>query len=163
MEPDLHSGQYLLVNKAVYLRIPQSFLRWLSPIIGKREGDLYLFHPPRYGEVAVFKFPINPTKDYIKRVIATPGDVVEIQRGKVFINGEQLWEPYIKEPADYSLSSRVVPPGHYFVLGDNRNSSSDSHVWGMVPQENIIGRAWLSYWPAPRVGLVRSFSPSSGA
>lgn len=133
MEPSLHHGQYLVVNKAVY---------W--------------FHPPQRGDVIVFRSLENPDRDLIKRVIALPGETVEIKEGKVYIDGAPLNDPY-DEP-DYIYPSRQVPDGYYFVLGDNRNSSSDSHVWGMLPRENMIGKAWLSYWPLSEWQLIPNYS-----
>ncbi len=124
MEPNLHHGQYLVVSKATY---------W--------------FHPPRRGDVIVFHSPQNPDQDIIKRVIALPGETVEIKEGKVYINGTPLEEPYIAEEPFYNFPPQYVPEDSYFVLGDNRNHSSDSHVWGVVPEENIVGKAWICYWP----------------
>jgi len=124
MEPSLHNGQYIVVSKAAY---------WL--------------HPPRRGDIIVFHSPQNQDQDIIKRVIATPGETVEIREGKVYINGSPLDEPYIAEEPYYNLQPQDVPEDSYFVLGDNRNHSSDSHVWGVVPEGNIVGKAWICYWP----------------
>jgi len=124
MEPNVHNGQYLVVSKVAY---------W--------------FHPPRRGDVVVFHSPQNPDQDIIKRVIALPGETVEIKGGKVYINGTPLEEPYIAEEPRYDLPPQYVSEDCYFVLGDNRNYSSDSHVWGVVPEKNIIGKAWICYWP----------------
>jgi len=124
MEPSLHNGQYLVVSKAAY---------W--------------FHPPRRGDIIVFHSPQNQDQDIIKRVIATPGETVEIREGTVYINGSPLDEPYIAEEPYYNLPLQKVPEDSYFVLGDNRNHSSDSHVWGVVPEGNIVGKAWICYWP----------------
>ncbi|TET37237.1 MAG: signal peptidase I [Dehalococcoidia bacterium] len=134
MEPSFHNGQYLAVNKAVY---------WF--------GD------PQRGEVIVFRSLENPDRDLIKRVIALPGETVEIKEGRVYIDGAPLDEPYIIEEPDYTYPSRQVPPDFYFVLGDNRNSSSDSHVWGMLPREYIIGKAWFCYWPLSEWQLVPTY------
>lgn len=135
MEPSLHNGQYLVVSKAAY---------W--------------FHPPRSGDIIVFHSPQNPDQDIIKRVIATPGETVEIKDGKVYIDGTPLEEPYIAEEPYYDLPPQYVPDDHYFVLGDNRNQSSDSHVWGMVPEKNIVGKAWICYWPASKWQSVPNHS-----
>jgi len=124
MEPNLYGGQRLLVSKAAY---------W--------------FGSPRRGDVIVFHSPENLEHDLIKRVIALPGETVEIREGKVYIDGRYLPEDYVLEQPGYTLPSQVVPADCYFVLGDNRNHSSDSHVWGMLPGEYIIGKAWLCYWP----------------
>ena len=126
MEPSLEQGQYLLVSKASY---------W--------------FHSPRKGDVIVFKYPEEPDRELIKRVIATPGDIVEIKDGKVYVNDNPLEEDYLSEPPSYIFPPQQVPEDCYFVLGDNRNHSSDSHIWSnpWIPEENIIGKAQLCYWP----------------
>jgi len=104
-------------------------------------NDVYL-----RGDVVVFHYPNDPADDYIKRVIGLQGDVVEVQNGNVYVNGLIVNEPYIKESPMYT-GTWVVPEGTLFVLGDNRNHSSDSHEWGFVPFENVFGRAFLIYWP----------------
>lgn len=124
MDLTLHDNQYLVVNK-----------------LGFR------LHEPQRGDIIVFRDPRNSERKLIKRVIGLPGETLEIQQGRVSINGEQLAEPYIEAPARYSMPSTLIPAGHYFVLGDNRNNSSDSHNWGVLPEDAIIGKAWLSYWP----------------
>ena len=157
MEPNLDSGQYLLVNKALYthLRLP-AIDRWL-PFQGSgddRRGNHHLFRSPGRGDIVVFRFPQQPERDFIKRIIAVPGDTVELQDGLVVLNGEPLQEPYIRQQAHYSFGPAVVPPGQYFVLGDNRPLSYDSRVWGFLPEENIVGKAWISYWPMSAWGLI---------
>jgi signal peptidase I len=139
MEPNFHDGQYLFVNKLVYM-----------------------LHPPERGDVIVFVPPTNNSRDYIKRVIGVPGDQIEIRSGAVFINGEMLNESYPLNPASYSTGSLVVPPDEYFVLGDNRNYSSDSHSWGTVSAKKIIGKAWVSYWPPQLIGIVPDYSYAAG-
>jgi signal peptidase I len=131
MEPTLHDTQHLLVDK-------------LS----------YRLHPPERGDIVVFHFPQDPSRDYIKRVIGLEGETVEIRDGKVYINGKLLKEPYQLNPGSYSSKAVVVPPEALFVLGDNRNNSSDSHSWGTLPQDQIVGKAWFSYWPPGMWGLV---------
>ncbi len=128
MEPNLHDQELILVDK------------WT-----------YLFHPPARGDVVVFKAPPNPALDYIKRVVGLPGDVLTIKDTTVYVNGAALTEPYI-QPGNQgnpypSFTNRVIPPNTYFVLGDNRNGSSDSRDWGCLPRANVIGRAALVYWP----------------
>lgn len=130
MEPTLHDGQYLVVSKLTYwIRSPE-------------RGDIIVFHPPN-----------NPADDYIKRVVGLPDEQVEIRDGAVWVDGVLLEEPYIANPGLYSNEWRLGD-GEYFVLGDNRSNSSDSHSWGMLPQENIIGKAWLCYWPPEEWRLV---------
>lgn len=132
MNPNLENGQRIMVDKAIY-----------------RIRD------PHRGEVIVFQPPNGKAVDFIKRVIGLPGDTVEIQDGLVFINGYALNEPYIKAHPSYTMAEEEIPAGEYFVLGDNRNNSNDSHSWGTVPQENIVGKAWLSFWPP---GTIKSYN-----
>ncbi len=124
MQPTLYAGDFVIVNKLAYK----------------------LGQPDR-GDVIVFRFPPDPQREpYIKRVIGLPGDTVRITDGKVYVNDTLLEEPYISAPPAYE-GSWNVPDDSLFVLGDNRNSSSDSHQWGMVPLENVIGKAVVVYWP----------------
>jgi signal peptidase I len=109
------------------------------------------------GDTVVFWFPGDPTKSYIKRVIAVPGDRIEVDRGAVLVNGQTLVENYV--PDEYrdqsSMTSRTVPQEEYFVLGDHRSSSNDSRAWGMVPRRYIYGKAVFIYWPLEKMGLLR--------
>lgn len=108
------------------------------------------------GDMVVFWYPNDPTKSYIKRVIGTPGDRIELDRGTVILNGHALQEVYV--PAEYrdqqSMEETTVPAGEYFVLGDHRSSSSDSRAWGMVPRSYIYGKAVFVYWPLDKMGLL---------
>lgn len=130
MEPSLHNQELILVDK------------WT-----------YLFRPPARGDVIVFVAPPQPSQDYIKRVIGLPGDTITIQDTTVIVDGVTLNETYVDPNnqgnmyAGKPIQNRVIPPNHYFVLGDNRKGSSDSREWGFVPKKNIIGRAALVYWP----------------
>jgi signal peptidase I len=163
MAPTLDDGWYLLVNKALYWEVNLETLDKFVPLIDPGDDpDRYLFRAPRRGDIIVFRAPDQPPgqpeRDFIKRIIGLPGETVEVRDCTVFINGEALEEPYIQEKPAYSYPAEVVPPGHYFVLGDNRNNSSDSHSWGMLPKENIIGQAWLAYWPWDNFGLIDNTS-----
>lgn len=142
MEPTLANGQYLLVNKAVY---------W--------------FGHPQEGDIIILRFPLDPKTFYVKRVIGLPGDTVEITGGKVYVNGHALLEPYISAPPAYQMPKEIVPPNDYFVLGDNRNNSSDSHVWGMLPGNDVVGKAFISYWPPTHWGLLPqpTYRPTAAA
>jgi signal peptidase I len=119
----------------------------------------YRFRKPERGDVVVFS-PTDALKkqDYkeafIKRVIGIPGDVVEVKNNAVYVNDQKLTEKYIKEPPNYEYPPTKVPPGQYLVLGDNRNNSYDSHYWGFVPLENLIGRATVLFWPPDRLGSL---------
>ena len=138
MQPNYPNGEFLLTDKVTYR-----------------------FNPPQRGDVIVFKAPVNEEDDYIKRIIGLPGETVSIKNGHVYINGKMLEENYLAStlytsgglflPNDKEV---VVPQDHFFVLGDNRPYSSDSRAWGFVPRQNIIGRAWLVYWPPQKAGFT---------
>ena len=153
MRPTLDEDQYLLVNKLAYSQINLANLSKYIPffdLVG--EGSSYLFDPPKRGDVVVFRFPVDPSRDFVKRVIAVPGDSVEIRNGNVFVNGKALEEPYtLDAPRGISMLEQVMGPDEYFVLGDNRLQSNDSKNWGPVPLENIIGKVWISYWPLSEI------------
>jgi signal peptidase I len=117
---------------------------------------IYRFESIHRGDIVVFWYPRDTDKSFIKRIVAVPNDVVEIQQGVVFVNSIELKEPYLKaEFRDYdSYSKTLVPPDQYFVLGDHRNSSNDSRNWGFVPRNLIYGKAVFRYWPMSRWGVV---------
>jgi signal peptidase I len=117
---------------------------------------IYRFESIHRGDIIVFWYPRDTSKSFIKRVVATPGDIVEILKGVVLVNGEEVKEPYLQPDfRDHeSFRKTVVPSGQYFVLGDHRNSSNDSRNWGFVPRELIYGKAVFRYWPMSRFGLV---------
>ncbi len=130
MMPTLHDGEFVLVNKLAY-----------------QTGT------PTRGDIIVFRSVNTPDLDLIKRVIGLPGDKVVIRGGKVIVNGQALNEPYIAAAPNYD-GEWQVPSGHLFVLGDNRNDSSDSHAWGYLPLQNVIGKALLIYWPPPEWAMI---------
>lgn len=137
MDPTLHNGEYILVNKVDYL-----------------------LHAPARGDIVVFRAvpALQPTKDFIKRVVGLPGDTVSVRRGLVFINGRPLSEHYIMMRPDYLFGPQKVPPNDYFVLGDNRNDSYDSSKWPTthwLARKYIIGKAWVAYWPPSDVTIFR--------
>jgi signal peptidase I len=163
MEPGLHDGQYLLVNKAVYFKLDLDVLSKYLPFIdGGDNPSRFLFHGPERGDVVVFRYPRDPSRDFIKRIIGVPGDTVSISNGIVTVNGAVLDEDYINTGANSNMDPKVVPEGSYFVMGDNRPNSSDSRNWGFVPEENIIGKAMLSYWPMSEFGGVGNTSIDLG-
>ncbi|MCL7453584.1 MAG: signal peptidase I [Anaerolineae bacterium] len=132
MEPNLHTDQRLVVEK-------------LS----------YRFHGPQRFDVVVLKLPQQGEELLIKRVVGLPGETVEIRNGIVHINGQPLEEPFLDVQTRPGRDNHVVvPPLHVYVLGDNRDHSNDSRSFGPVPIENIVGRAWFSYWPAENIGFV---------
>lgn len=181
MEPSLHDGLYLLVNKALYFEVNLETVHKFLPFIDPGDDPTrYVLRRPRRGDVIVFRAPDqqpgSPERDFIKRIIGEPGETVEVRNGTVFIDGKPLEEPYIQEPGGQDFGPETVPPGHYFVLGDNRSNSFDSRSFGMLPRENIIGQAWFSYWKScnsrwlgwlrwcPAFGLVdnTTVEPGSG-
>ena len=109
----------------------------------------------RRGDILVFRYPNDPSSFMVKRVIALPQDEVEIKNGTLYLNGKPKKELYIKEKMEYTSGPEVVPENHLFVLGDNRNYSKDSSVWGFLPQEKVIGKVVFVYWPINRRGPVR--------
>jgi signal peptidase I len=154
MDPTLHTGQYLLINKVLYARADGTLLESVIPDRTPQDTPNFIFGGPARGDVIVFLSPGQTDKDFIKRVIGLPGETVRIVNGQVFVNGKPLDEPYITHKATYDLEAKVVPPGQYFVLGDNRPNSSDSHLGWFVPANNLIGKAWVSYWPPTDWGAV---------
>ena len=127
MEPTLLPGEILLVNKLEY-----------------KLGEI------ERGDIVTFHYPLDPKLDYIKRVIGLPGDKVVVKDSQVWVNDQELYEPYISAPPEYN-GVWEVSEGNLFVLGDNRNPSADSHVWGFVPLENVIGKVFAVYWPVTKI------------
>jgi len=151
MRPTLLEGDLILVNKFIYgAKVPFTNLK------------LPAFRQPKRGDVIVFIYPENPKKDFIKRLIASEGETVEIRNGTIYINGEPLLEPMFSQRYYYNRGNLgregekiIVPKDSYFVLGDNSASSQDSRYWGFVPKGNILGKAILIYWPPQRIRMIR--------
>jgi signal peptidase I len=158
MEPTLLVGDHIIVNKLIYgFRVPDSFFG-MTPFQGEIPYGKYLFQiePIHRGDVVVFVFPPDPTKDFIKRVIGVPGDTVQVKAGRLYLDGQEVADPHAHfeiPPEDRSPSSErdyfgplKVPAGHYFMMGDNRDRSYDSRFWGLVDRDDVEGRAMFIYW-----------------
>ncbi len=139
MLPTLHDGEFVLVNKLAY-----------------RMGT------PTRGDIIVFRSITSADLDLIKRIVGVPGDRVTIGDGHLAVNGKTVNEPYINAAPNYS-GEWQVPAGYLFVLGDNRNDSSDSHAWGFLPEQNIIGKALLIYWPPPEWAMINHIQIAAAA
>jgi signal peptidase I len=148
MTDNLQNGQYLIIDKLSYSQLFRETFGWSDP----RHGDVIVFEPPN-----------RPDEDYVKRIVGLPGETIEIKEGKVWINGQPLAEPFQPKTVSYAVPPLVVPEGQVYVLGDNRNNSNDSHNWGPLPIENIVGRAWLSYWPPSLWGTIPRDAPTEEA
>jgi signal peptidase I len=139
MLPRLHDGERIFVNKLIYY----DEYRWAPKV--------------ERGDIVVFWYPEDPSKSYIKRVVGLPGETVEVREGKVLINGGELDETYLDPKSNLSTRSQpsvYVKPNYYFVMGDNRDNSSDSRSWGLVPKKYIYGKALLRYWPLSAASVI---------
>ena len=136
MQPSFYEGERVVANKLAY------------KLDEPGRGDVIVFEPPNGGD-----------EDYIKRIIGLPGDRVEVKDGVVYVENLPLDEPYIKQSPSYNYSIEIIPENEYWVLGDNRNNSNDSHTGWTVPRENIIGKAWLIIWPPESWGVVPDYFP----
>ena len=140
MEPNLHTDQRLVVEKLSYNRHIRQYLGLSGP---------------QRGDVVVIRLHAQSDELLIKRVIGLPGDIVEIHDGRVFVNGQSLTEPYLAGATTGFYAPTTIPPLQIFVLGDNRGFSNDSRSFGTIPLEDVVGRAWFSYWPIDQIGFVR--------
>jgi signal peptidase I len=140
MLPRLHDGERIFVNKLIYYGWPKL----------------------ARGDIIVFWYPNDPTKSYIKRIIGLPGEIVEVREGRILINGAELEEPYLDPQLNLSHASQTavqVKDHYFFVMGDNRDHSSDSRIWGLVPEKYIYGKALLRYWPLSSVQFISHDPP----
>ena len=136
MLPRLHDGERIFVNKLIYYGLPKL----------------------ERGDIIVFWYPNDPSKSYIKRIIGLPGETVEVREGRILINNVELQEPYLDPQLNVgrmALAPTLVRPHYYFVMGDNRDNSSDSRIWGQVPEKYIYGKALLRYWPLSDATIIR--------
>lgn len=136
MEPTLVPGDRIIVNKF-----------------------LYRFTEPARGDVVVFKYPKDPKRDFIKRIVGLPGDTLEIRNSMLYVNGELVEEPYLSPGITFPDFGPVqIPADAYYTFGDNRNNSEDSRFWGEVPAENMLGKAVVIYWPLSRLGIIQDLA-----
>ena len=146
----------IIINSVVPSGSMESTIMTNSRMMGLRVS--YWFSDPQRGDIVVFKYPDDPSQNFVKRVIGLPGDVVEIKAGVTYVNGEVLDEPYLNEPPyPRDFGPYEVPEGHYFMMGDNRNNSNDSRYWKStyVPREYVLGKALFVYWPLNRIGALK--------
>jgi signal peptidase I len=152
MLPTLDNGEYVLISRMAYT------------VGDYQRGDIIVFRPPMYPEATgwqrIFGLPgfDDNYEDYIKRIIALPGETVRVANGSVYINDVKLIEPYLASDTNYS-NEWTVPEGQLFVLGDNRNNSADSHAWGFLPEKNVLGKALVVYWPLANFMIIPSNQP----
>jgi len=161
MRMTLLEGDHLFVNKFIYgIRVPY-----------KKEKRLLSLKQPKRGDIIVFEYPNDTSKDYIKRCMGLPGDIIEVKEKKLYINGKMMDEPYVvhKDPNIYAnepyiskemrerdnFGPIVVPKDEYFCMGDNRDYSSDSRFWGPLPKKYLKGGAMVVYWPPSRIGVIK--------
>jgi len=177
MRMTLIEGDHLFVDKWTYgpQVLPPMFwdiglqegapllsVRWPNSWLPMTKKRLPGFGKPRRGDIIVFVYPVDPTKDFIKRLIAVGGETVSIKDGAIYINGQEITDPRIKSTyyynrGDYGAEGEIVhvPTGYVFVMGDNSGSSYDSRYWGFVPQANIIGKADIIFWPLDRIRILQ--------
>ncbi len=157
MSPTLEGGQYLVVDQVSYFKIDMGRLSRTVPFWDASGDDpKFAFDPPTRGEIIVFRYPEDPSKDFVKRVVGLPGETVEVRSGTVYINGVALSEPYLQRSDKSSARLLNLEEKEYYVIGDNRRNSNDSRAWGIVPEANIVGKVWLVYWPWEDVHIVDS-------
>ena len=153
MEPNFHNGQFLIVNRFAYC--PGLHLE--VPPLDIKLNQTWCVSQPRRGDVIVFEYPLDTSRDFIKRIIALPGETVEVKGGQVYVDGRLAPEPFGPNPSARNYGPLRVPPNTVFVMGDNRNNSSDSRTWGPLPQKEIIGKAIVSYWPPQLWAVVPQY------
>jgi len=160
MTPNMQDGQFIIVNKAAYRRIDLSgWGDWVPFLDRNGDGSFTPFGSPKRGEVVVFSLDRQPGRNFIKRIIGLPGETIEIRRGEIIINGEPVTERYLPLLDNRNIAPLVIPEDHYFVMGDARVTSQDSRAFGPVRRDEIVGKAWVSYYPFGEFGVVDSNTP----
>ncbi len=161
MDPTLEDGEFLLVNSLLYAEVDvEAIARWVPFWDPGEPARRHVFHGPERGDIVILHHPVaGQERDLVKRVIGLPGDRLRIRDGVVYINGRALIEPYVKEAWRGDLPELTIGAGMYFVMGDNRNNSQDSRVFGPVREELIVGKAMASWWPAGKMGRAPNEEP----
>jgi signal peptidase I len=167
MSPNLHDQERVLVNRTVYFHFDlNNLVNWIPGVEREGENEIYPFHGPERGDVVVLNPPLPSSQPYIKRVIGLPGESISFEDGYVYINDEKLDEPYIDGAITRcgnsdNCSIEEIPDGYVYVLGDNRDNSSDSRAFGLVAIESIVGKAWFTNWPLTDIGRVPHYDYSN--
>ena len=158
MAPTLEGGQYLVVDQVSFFKFDWERFSRAVPFwrVERTDAPEFAFGPPERGEIIVFHYPLDPGKDFVKRVVGLPGETVAVRNGTVYVNGAALPEPYLQVRDRSSAAPLVLGDDEYYVIGDNRRNSNDSRAWGAVPEENIVGRVMLVYWPWDDIRIVDS-------
>jgi signal peptidase I len=164
MSPSLQNNEMLLVNRNVYFNFDTwAIVDWLPFVEHDETNVVYPFHPPERGDIIVFNPPVDgESKPYIKRVIGLPGETVSVHDDAVYVDGQRLTEPYLEGERSFCAGQNecpevVVPEKSVFVMGDNRDNSTDSRKFGPVSTDRIIGKAWITYWPRDEIDIVPHF------
>ena len=165
LDPTLSLGQYVIVDKVSYFRLDTNRFSRIIPIWNNQDSKpQFALEPPKRGEIIVFSYPLDPDRDFVKRVIGIPGDTIQIGNGEVIVNGKLMEEDYINSltpkgalwfAEGFRPEITTLQKQEYFVLGDNRLGSNDSRNWGPVPENNIHGKVWLSYWPVNKFAVIK--------
>ena len=158
MAPTLEGGQYLVVDQVSFFKFDWERFSRAVPFwrVAQPAAPEFAFGPPERGEIIVFHYPLDPGKDFVKRVVGLPGETVAVRNGTVYVNGAALPEPYLQVRDRSSAAPLALGDDEYYVIGDNRRNSNDSRSWGAVPEENIVGRVMLVYWPWDDIRIVDS-------
>lgn len=160
MSPNLHDQERVLVNRTVYFHFDlNALVNWIPGVERTGENEIFPFHPPERGDVVVLNPPLSSSQPYIKRIIGLPGESIGFEDGYVYVNGQRLDEPYIDGAitrchGSVNCAIDTIPDGYVYVLGDNRDHSSDSRAFGLVAIKDIVGKAWFTNWPLTEIGLV---------
>jgi signal peptidase I len=166
MSPNLHDQERVLVNRTVYFHFDlNQMVNWIPGVDRQGQDEIFPFHQPERGDIVVLNPPIQSSQPYIKRVIGLPGESISFRNGYVYVNGQQLDEPYINGAITRCngtpyCSVDKIPDGYVYVLGDNRDNSSDSRSFGLVKIDEIVGKAWFTNWPITDIGLVPHYNYS---